>query len=157
MPYFYIDDIFGDIEAFNEISGNLENVDSTKIENQLKLIKEESKELLDAWNDKEGNAAFLKETTDLFVVLVGLIQMLEKQGYDWEKAQLHVGQNNIDKFILASDEKEMKVTANSYEASGIGIDFIYNSEYDMYVIKDKNGKVRKPFSYRKADVSKYTP
>ena len=157
QTYAYIDDILMDIEAFNEIAGNLDYISDMNIRAQLKLIKEEVVELQSAIENDEGSVQILKETTDVFVVLVGLIQMLEKKGYNWEKAQLKVGQNNIDKFISGEDAQGLEDTLKMYTDLGIDVMAKYNEEYNMFVIIDKAGKVRKPIGYEKCDVSDFIP
>ena len=155
--HYNIDDIFSDIYTFNEIAGNTDNVTQAALEAQLKLIEEETKELVQAFRENEGNAQILKETTDLFVVLVGMIQKLEVLGFDWEKAQLLVGQNNIDKFICSDDEQGIKETHEMYKELDIPITLQYDEDFDMYAVVDENGKIRKPKAYKNCDVQKYCP
>lgn len=155
---FYLgDDLTADVFVFNKIAGNLDNVDDSAIEAQIKLIKEEAKELVDAFENNEGKAQLLKETTDLYVVLMGLVYKLEAQGYDWELAQNKVNMNNIDKFVAGDDPETLANTLEMYKEQGVVVRPVYNEEYDMFVIVDENGKVRKPAGYQKCDVSMYVP
>lgn len=151
----FYEDIFEDIRLFNEVAGNLDVVDDSAIESQLALIREETKELMDAFYNNEGNENFLKETTDLFVVLVGLINMLEKKGMNWQEAQLEVGMNNLDKYIAYEDKERLEATEKMYEELDIPVDFYLHNKYDVWVVKDRNGKVRKPAGYQKADISRF--
>ena len=145
------------IEDFNEIGGNFKNITNEDLISQARVNKEEALELWDALSLEEGEAQILKESVDNFVTIVGFLKMLEKKGYDVENALIQVGENNLDKFISFDDPCLVQETVDFYAEQGIKVTAENNMEYEFTVIKDENGKIRKPVGYVKADVSKFIP
>lgn len=145
------------IEDFNEIGGNFKNIATEDLLSQARVNKEEALELWDALSLEEGEAQILKEAIDNFVTIVGFLKMLEKKGYDVENALVHVGENNLEKFISFDDPCLVQETVDFYAEQGIKVTAENNTEYEFTVIKDENGKIRKPVGYVKADVSKFIP
>lgn len=145
------------IEDFNEIGGNFKNITTEELLSQARVNKEEALELWDALSLKEGEAQILKEAVDNFVTVTGFLKMLEKKGYDVENALIHVGENNLEKFISFDDPCLVQETIDFYAEQGIKVTAENNMEYEFTVIKDENGKIRKPVGYVKADVSKFIP
>lgn len=145
------------IEDFNEIGGNLKNVTEEDLMSQARVNKEEALELWDALSLKEGEAQILKEAVDNFVTVTGFLKMLEKKGYDVENALVHVGENNLEKFISFDDPCLVQETIDFYAEHGIKVTAENNTEYEFTIIKDEHGKIRKPVGYVKADVSKFIP
>lgn len=156
MNYKYLDAI-DLIEDFNEIGGNLRNVTEESLFAQAKVNKEEALELWDALYYKEGEAQILKEAIDCFVTSVGFLKMLEAQGYDVANALVHVGENNLSKFVSFDDPCLVQETVDFYKEQGVEVFVENNTEYELTVIKDWNGKIRKPVGYIPADVSKFVP
>ena len=145
------------IEDFNEIGGNFKDITEDSFISQVLVNKEEAFELWNAIYMKEGEAQILKEAIDNFVTIVGFLKILEKKGYDVENALIHVGENNLDKFISFDDPCLVQETIDFYKEQGINVTAENNTEYELTVIKDENGKIRKPVGYVKADVSKFIP
>ena len=156
MNYKYLDAI-DLIEDFNEIGGNLKNVTEEDLLSQARVNNEEALELWDALYLDEGKAQILKEAIDNYVTIVGFLKMLEKQGYDVANALIHVGENNLSKFISFDDPCLVQETVDFYKGLGIEVFVENNTEYELTVIKDSNGKIRKPVGYKSADVSKFVP
>jgi len=145
------------IEDFNEIGGNFKNITTEELLSQARVNKEEALELWDALTLEEGEAQILKEAVDNFVTVTGFLKMLEKKGYDVENALIHVGENNLEKFISFDDPCLVQETVDFYAEQGVKVTAENNMEYEFTVIKDENGKIRKPVGYVKADVSKFIP
>ena len=150
-----IKDLIGDVHLFNEIAGNYNNVDKDSLFGQSKLIVEEAKELYDAINLAEGDAQILKETCDLLVVAFGMVGKLQHLGYDVSFAWQVVNANNLTKF--PDSEEEVMESISDYKKQGVYITPEYNNQYECYVLKDENGKVRKKSSYKKCSVEAFTP
>lgn len=146
--HYDISDFDLEVETFNIISGNLKNVNYDSLNLQIKLIEEESKELREAF-DNNDKPEILKEAIDLAVVTLGFLQKLQAQGYDVSTAMSVVASNNLDKFPSSKSIADSTVLMNK------GWYLEHNEDYNVYVIKDANGKVRKPLDYSKVDLSKF--
>lgn len=137
---------YQDIKKFNDIAENLINVDSESIALQLDLIQEEYIETVDAF-DAGNNEGILDGAIDMFVVVSGLLQKLEAQGYDVAEAIKRVCDNNSQKFpsldVGCAYNKEFELSINE--------------KYNVYVIRDKNGKIRKPEGFVSVDLSDCVP
>lgn len=156
--WWYIDDCNMNIATANTLAGQYDYADMNAIQKQMKLIQEEVKELQEALDNKEGNAAFLKEACDVYVVLIGLLHKLELAGWNVEKALLQTTENNLTKFVSGEDVETLALTTEMYKEKGIEITTKYNEEYDMFAIVNKQtGKFLKPAGYKKADVSNCIP
>jgi len=133
---------YAGVREFNDIAGNLTNVTDESIDAQLGFCFEELSEAIEAF-EAGDKAEFLKEACDMFVVLGGLLQKMEAQGYNVAQALLRVNENNLSKFpkvgeVFGNPEKFTLYT---------------NPKYNRVVLKDANGKVRKPSTYAKVDLS----
>lgn len=156
--WWYVDDCNMNIATANTLAGQYDSVDKESIKQQLKLIQEEVKELQQAIDENEGDAAFLKEACDVYVVLLGLLHKLELVGWNVEKALLQTTENNLTKFVSGDDVETLALTTEMYKEKGIEITTKYNEEYDMFAIVNKQtGKFLKPAGYKKADVSNCIP
>jgi hypothetical protein len=145
-----IDDHYWNVYAFNNIAGNLSNVDANSLEAQIKVVVEEVKELEKAYADKDA-VGLLDGVCDAFVTVVGLMQKMQSAGFDVDKAIERVCINNLEKYptqMLSSD-------LDKYYQKGW--DVLYNNEYDCYALKDKNGKVRKPDGFVPVEISDLVP
>lgn len=142
------------VGIFNDIAGNLSNVTHESLLAQAKVVKEEGDELLEAVQHADVNE-ILKECVDVLVTIHGFVQMLEKQGYDVVGAWKEVNSNNLSKFTSSLVTAEDSVLSLGM----IGVKAVqeYNEQYDVFVIKDEQGKVRKPLGYKKCSVASYTP
>jgi hypothetical protein len=133
------------VEQFNDLAGNLTNVTEQNIDNQLSIIFSEFTETVDAF-EAGDKVELLDGVCDLFVTVTGLMQIAEKLGYNVEEAMERVNLNNLSKFkttVLPEDGAKWIVTRNE--------------RYGRYVLKDENGKVRKPADYVSVDLSDLIP
>ena len=137
--------VYNSVKRFNEIAGNLDNVTHAKIDNQISLIFEELSELIDEF--EQGNKiGILDGACDIRVVLDGLIQMLEVQGYNVEDAMTAVCDNNLSKFkstVSKADKERYTVSLNN--------------KHKVFVLKDDNNKIRKPDSFESVNLTMFVP
>lgn len=149
-----INDCINSVELFNEIAGNLDNITNEKLIAQAKVVAEEGNELLEAVAEGKPNDV-LKECVDVLVTIHGFVKMLEAQGHDIIGAWNEVNVNNLSKF--PTDEKIACDTVDKFSDEGIFCTIEENKDYNVFVIKNENGKVVKPIGYKKCSVASYTP
>lgn len=136
---------YTEVKIFNTVAGNLSVVTDDSIDNQISFIFEELQETITAFEagDKVG---VLDGACDLFVTVSGLMQKLEKARYNVAEAVKRVNANNLSKFpeeVTDEDKAQYTVT--------------FNEQYNRYVLKDGNGKVRKPSTFKPVDLSDLIP
>lgn len=140
-----IGESYEDIKKFNEIASNLEGDMVAKVDHQLSLIFEELTEAIEGV--ETGNAQELLDgAIDTWVTAVGLLQKLEAAGFDVAKAMRKVDENNLSKFPYScgfQHDPEFNITLND--------------KHQRWVIKDENGKVRKPADFEPVDLSDCVP
>ena len=157
-------------KQFNTLCGSLAKADVVL---QLKLMLEELKETVDAvkyeleWcgtheelqvlpiksiyrpNKADWDLVELIDgACDMKVISDGLLQILEAKGFDVSKALLKVGDNNLSKF--PTTEPNMADYNPRWTKT-------YNEKFGVWVLKDENGKVRKPHDYVPVDLSDCIP
>lgn len=130
------------IMQFNEVCGNLDNITTDKLALQLDLIQEEYLETVEAF-DNNNDVEFLDGTIDMFVVIVGQLLKLEAAGFDVAEAMKRVDDNNLSKFPSLVEDFSY---SNEFTCT-------VNEKYNVAVIKDSNGKVRKPLEFKPVDIS----
>lgn len=155
MQNYDISDFQVDCYAFNEIANKHNKTTLKDIEFQYKLILEETKEIKDKGIDKNNVKETLDGVIDVMVTALGLLQKLEHLGVDTNKAMRDTAYNNLTKY--PSKEYTAIKTAQMYEEDGIMVDVQYNSEYELFVIKNWNDKVMKPIDFESNDLSNCIP
>lgn len=150
-----ISDFQMDCYAFNEIAGKHNKTSLKDIEFQYKLILEETKEIKDKGIDKNNVKETLDGVIDVMVTALGLLQKLEYLGVDTNKAMRDTAYNNLTKY--PSKELTAIQSAMMYEAEGNVVNVEYNSEYELFVIKNWNDKVMKPIGFESNDLSNCIP
>lgn len=155
--YLYVvDDLYFDTYSFNNIAGNLEDVDQSSLDSQMEFIKEEVNEFIKGHNEKN-----LVETcdgiVDTLVTVFGYMQKLESiYGIDWGDIMEAVALNNLSKF--PESEQIAIETVEYYKTQGIDTYYEYNQDYSRYVIKDsKTHKVKKPLGFTSVDLKPFMP
>lgn len=139
---------------FNEIAGNDVRLSLNDLFNQERLIAEEAKELKDALIDNDP-VEVLDAIIDLRVVIDGFATKLEAVGFDISTGLKQTIENNMSKF---PDSKEVAdKTVEYYSQQGITTFTEYNEKYDRWIIKDTNGKIRKPYGFVSNDLSNCVP
>lgn len=150
-----ISDFQVDCYAFNEIA-NKHNLTSLKdIERQYELILEEVKEIKEKGIDKNNAKEVLDGCLDVMVTAFGLMQKLEILGVDMSTAMCDTATNNLSKF--PSDKQEATETSIYHTRQGVAVTAEYNTEYEVFVVKNKQDKVMKPVSFESNDLSNCIP
>jgi hypothetical protein len=155
MTDYNISDFQMDCYAFNEIAGKHNKTTLKDIEFQYKLILEETKEIKDKGIDKNNVKEVLDGAIDVMVTALGLLQKLEHLGIDVNKAMRDTAYNNLTKY--PSKELTAIQTAMMYEEEGSVVNVEYNSEYELFVVKNWNDKVMKPIGFESNDLSNCIP
>ena len=142
------------VYRFNDMSGQSVKTSVEDLRNQLKLIKEEVKEIEDGL-DLLDYEEILDGCVDTLYVVEGLLQKLYNLGFDVDRAKEITAKNNDTKFLTDADGVE--ITLRSYTDKGVEVTAKYNVTYDSWVILDKNNKVQKPVGYVKNNLSSCVP
>ena len=164
-------DSYNKTKLFNQIAGNIAKGD---IKLQLKLMFEEFEETLKAncqfimsesgdgkdvhiWDNlawsghlptKINLVELLDGAIDMKVINDGLLQILEAKGFDINKALRKVGDNNLSKY--PKEKPDMSQYPDGWTVT-------HNVQNDMWIIKDENGKIRKPLNFVPVDLSDCVP
>lgn len=149
-----LDEMYKAVKDFNTIAGN-KDVSVKGFKTQQRNVYEECiKEVEEALN--ENNVVKLLDgIVDGLYVVMGQLHKLELMGCDINGAIKQVCADNISKF--PSDEEIAAKTVLHYNKQNINASWEYNEDYQRYVIKDENKKVRKPIGFTSTDLSKYVP
>lgn len=138
--------LYNKVFKFNTLGNNLDVVTKESLALQLDLIQEEYVETVDAF-DNEDSVEFADGVADMYVVLMGLIQKLEKLGVPMEKIINDVCGNNLSKFPIVTENMSSIIPANTK----------YTVVDGRLVIKNiQTGKIMKPLNFKPVDLS-YTP
>lgn len=144
------------IFEFNRIAGNFISVDKQKLQNQIKLIKEELRELEEAV-ETDNCKETLDGINDVLVTALGFAQMLEHQNYDVHGGLSEVAENNLTKFPSTYDIVADTIKWYETEYPDVVLTPSYDQDRSVWVIKDQNGKVRKPINYEGVVLTNYLP
>jgi hypothetical protein len=155
MTDYNIADFQMDCFAFNEIANKHNKTTLKDIEFQYKLILEETKEIKEKGIDKNDVKETLDGCIDVLVTALGLLQKLEYLGVDVNQAMRDTAYNNLTKY--PSKEYTAISTAQMYEEEGVFVEVEYNSEYELFVIKNCKDKVMKPIGFESNDLSNCIP
>lgn len=136
--------------AFNEIAGKDNDVSLNDLKKQLVLIYEEVDEISEGLVDNNP-AEVLDGVIDTLVVTIGLLQKLENLGINVEEAMERTAANNLSKFTPSIEVAQQSVKA--LKANSINARTDYNAQYNVFVIKDSNDKVRKPWNFESNDLT----
>lgn len=145
---------YNKIKMFNEIAGNFEGDMEELVDNQLGYVFEELCETITALENKDA-VGLLDGAVDGWVTLVGLLQKLEAAGFNVAEAIRRVDENNLSKCPphSASGGKVVYDTLTKNQTWSVTL----NDKYQKYVIKDTEGKVRKPISFEPVNLSDCVP
>lgn len=136
------------VRAFNVIAGNFDSVTVDNLKAQLALCKEE---LQEATDDLEaGNhVGTLDGAVDMFVTTAGFMLQLEKLGFDVNEALVRVNANNLSKYPTVQTFADDLVPE--------GATATFNRAHGRWVMKDVNGKVKKPTNFVSVDIGDLAP
>lgn len=164
-----IAEAYQQVELFNEIAGNFDNVTIESISNQLDIDYEEVIETITAF-DERNDVEFLDGLVDRFVTGMGLLQKAERAGYNVAEAVKRVNANNLSKYLpyhkveivdfesignkYSLEEVQLK-SASWYdrEHQPPNTTAIENERFSVVMFKDANGKVKKPLNFIPVDLS----
>jgi len=133
--------LYEQVKIFNELAGNLDNVDKASIALQLDIAQEEYIETVDAF-DAKNPIELLDGYIDQIVVGFGGLQKLEALGVDVETAFERVNNNNLSKFSDSVLQQPPKTTAT------------FNKRWEKWVFKNnQTGKIMKPLDFSPVDLS----
>lgn len=149
------EELVGASYLFNQLSGGAKELAEGAVVKQYNLIKEEFDELTAAVQAKDTTEV-LDGCIDILVTTYGMLQKLEALGCNVDKALVDTANNNLSKFPTSEKGANVLATIAMYADQGIEVKSTYNKEYKRYVIRDTNGKVRKPLGYVSNDLSKHT-
>lgn len=150
-----ISDFQDDCYAFNEIAGKDKLCTLKDVEFQYNLILEETKEIKEKGIDHNNAKEVVDGVVDVLVTALGLVQKLEHLGVDMNKAMRDTAYNNLTKY--PARELTAIQTAQMYEEDGVQVTVEYNSEYELFVIKNLKDKVMKPVGFESNDLSNCIP
>lgn len=142
-----VTDGFYDVYAFNNIADAFKGDLEEKAELYISLVREEFIETAEAFKNKDA-VELLDGVADVYVTVMGLIQILQKAGFDVAEAIQRVCANNLSKFPAEhEDENQPKDT-----------DMFLCEEEGLYVYKDSvTGKVKKPLNYKPVYLADLVP
>lgn len=145
-----------DVEKFNDIAGNLssDKLNKESLLQQLALVNEELKETITAVETNDP-VEMLDGVVDVLVTAFGFAQKLEAMGFNVGEAMHLVAQNNLEKY--PTNIEDVAETLALYDDAGVECAYEFNSNHGMYVVKDSNGKVRKPIHYKSVDINHCAP
>ncbi len=163
---------FNSVERFNSVINNPHSYQA--VLNQLLRVHEELNEAFVAiakvscrpselgreWVLKPENAIdkkmLLDGVEDILVTAFGLVAKMEALGYDVLGGLQAVTDNNEEKYH--ESEEAADITVEMYTSQGIDVYKEYNSEYGVWVVKDKaENKLRKPYNFVGVELSSYLP
>lgn len=124
---------------------------------QCKLIVEESKEALEAADNKDS-VEILKEAIDVLVTSFRLVDMLEKAGYDVNSAFNEVNDDNYKKvFVLYSEAVEAKEALEERDGECYHISSSFVDGTERYTVRRSDGKIMKTVDHGKICLEKWVP
>ena len=159
-----MEDFYGEVALFNALKGwtadkeySYETVNKM-LKGQLDRVKEELDEAYEALETHDESET-LKESVDILVTAMGLVQILEMLGTDVMHACFDVSRNNLSKYTEV--EEEALSTVEYYKGKGedcsvfvVGAD----DEGSIYgVRRNSDGKLMKPKDHPRLEMSSYLP
>ena len=138
--------------TFNQISGQAKDTSKEGIENQIKLIEEETKELRDGF-EAGSTVEILDACIDILYVTYGLLQKLEGRcNIDAAMKQVHT--DNFNKFFDGS-EYQLAEETQKYQCSKGKNARVSKYSHGVYTVLDENNKVLKPIDFVSTDLTKF--
>jgi hypothetical protein len=151
---------YNSVRMFNNIANNIgNNTQQTlreRLLNQIKIIQSELNEFK-LGVETNDPLETLDGVGDLFVTAAGALQMVDEVSRARE-ALLEICDNNLSKFIQISNPNAQQIIQDSvkyYAEKGLHVVAELNSTFGVYVLKDQDGKVRKPTNYKSVDLVSY--
>ena len=149
-----ISDLMCDTDQFNSIAGNDKKLTKEDYKAQYKVLSEEVNEIEEAL-DADDIVELVDGVIDSLVVLLGFVQKLENQGIDMSKAMELIAENNLSKYTMNAYIADASVL--EYKEKGIEVVSEFNKEHCVYVLRDTNGKIRKPNNFKSVSIDGCIP
>lgn len=159
-----IAEAYQQVELFNEIAGNFDNVIIDSLDNQLSFVFEELTETIDALESKDDKE-YVDGLADIFVTVAGLLQKSEKAGYDVAEAIKRVNVNNLSKFppFAMLNEADGRMGESRFDRTRLCYDYkqkpdnafaVINERFSVIVFKNINtDKIMKPLNFVPVDLT----
>lgn len=159
-----MEEFYSEVALFNALKGwtsdkeySYETVNKM-LKGQLDRIKEELDEAYEALENKDESET-LKESVDILVTSMGLVQILELIGTDIMRACFDVSRNNLNKYTEVEEEalsiveyyKGKGEDCSVFVAGSDGTGSIYG------VRRNSDGKLMKPKDHPRLEMSGYLP
>jgi hypothetical protein len=147
----------------NDISGASQELTAVSLNKQFALIQEEFSEMKQhiGVSNAVGSlfqqdlTLLLDDCADILVTTFGFLQKLENLGVDVSKALTDTGYNNLTKF--PRKPAVAHATVEMYKQQGVDVTSSFNEEHNCFVIRDNQGKIRKPQGFLSNDLSGCVP
>ena len=149
-----LDEMYKAVKDFNTIAGNTAT-DYKGFKTQQKVVFEECIKEVEEALDENNVVKLLDGVVDGLYVVMGQLHKLELIGCDIQGAIKQVCEDNAKKFPKKADVAQTSIL--HYNSQNINASYTYNTEYKCYVIKDSNGKIRKPVGFTSTDLTEYVP
>jgi len=147
-----LDQFYNSVKTFNNLGGG--GVSMKDFIAQQKCLVEELNEIEEGITNNDV-VEILDGVIDVIFVALGHLQKLEQLGCDVQGAVAKVCYDNLKKFPLKVEDAQKSVI--KFNADNINVSYSYNDQYNRYVLKDTNGKIRKPYNFVSTDLSEYVP
>ncbi len=143
-----------DQDLFNDITGASQETNYSALLAQTNLISEELDETYEALENKDL-VGLLDGAIDTLYTTLGLLQKLENMGIDVQAATFKVAKDNLSKFPTSRDIA--LDTIEYYNKQGIDCSLSTKAVNGQtrYVIRDSNGKVRKPVGFKPTNLLEF--
>ena len=156
MQEYSNEDFYLDVKQFNELCGKGKPKNKQDLLNQIKLIREELDETEAAVN-AEDPVETLDGVIDVGFTFFGLMGMLEALSFDVMDAAATTCDNNLTKFVSMPGLVDATIDMVRQKEPGKELTVEYSSKYRLYAVKDSNGKVLKPYGYKRNNVALFAP
>ena len=135
------------VKKFSEIAGVLDNPTYETVDLYNSLAFEELSESITAL-EENNPVEILDGAIDEFYIVCGKLAILDKMGYNVEEGIRRVCENNLSKFPEIGFTQEYVPDNHSQT---------FNKKHKVYVLKNENGKVKKPHGFKPVSLSDLVP
>lgn len=148
-------DLFNDTDKFNRIAGAYNDLSQESFDSQLKIIQEEYEEFVEG-HERQDLVETVDGLVDSLITLFGYQRKLEERyGIDFSAIMQKIAENNLSKFVPRDDPMTASSTIAMYLNKDALVTSEYNTEYDVFVIRDPvTKKVKKPINFVPVDITK---
>ena len=164
LEYYDMQDMYESVIKFNIMAKSIAPLYScrseefyTRLKQQLALVQEELNEALQSIENKD-NPELIKELVDIGVVWMGAMGVMRSAGFQIQDAMEKVCENNLNKILDSKEEAEESIKALAEKGVEAYIEEVFYFGDTYYALRRKSdGKILKPYFFKKLDVSEYVP